>query len=61
MQPQRGERVVLTHTLQSWEKWKEGFQSRRDNRVLTHTLQRKNSDRDFVLQGHGFSRAAHSQ
>src|ERR1035441_8303392 len=35
-----GGATELSPALQRWEKWKEGFKSRRDDRVLTHTLQR---------------------
>ena len=30
----------LSPALERWEKWKKRLQSRRDDRVLTHTLQR---------------------
>src|ERR1039458_143368 len=35
-----GGATELSPALQRWEKWKERFKSRRDDRVLTHTLQR---------------------
>jgi len=33
-------RPALSPALQRWEKWKERFKSRSDDRVLVHTLQR---------------------
>src|ERR1019366_10086622 len=57
MQPQRGERVVLTHTLQRWGEWKETFKSRGDDRVLAHTLQRRNHSQ-HRLQLLAFSQTA---
>src|ERR1019366_1528577 len=35
-----GGATELSPALQRWEKWKERFKSRRDDRVLAHTLQR---------------------
>jgi hypothetical protein len=35
-----GGATELSPALQRWVKWKERFKSRRDDRVLTHTLKR---------------------
>jgi hypothetical protein len=35
-----GGATELSPALQRWEKWKERLKSRRDDRVLTHTLKR---------------------
>src|ERR1039458_8777014 len=38
--PSPGGATELSPALQRWEEWQERFKSRRDGRVLTHTLRR---------------------